>query len=431
MTGSVRAKHGRSAHTALGVAGLVLVGLLLPMTAIAIPAWTVTTSVDHVEPAVQTDVLVTVVNTADNDGDFDSIGCIRISIPAQFAVSSASMTFVSPGHIWSASTGSSGETIVEAKATDDLGSLRGQPEADKLVLRISVAGSVPGSYSWTADEYGSTDCSNGHHQTVSLPMAISAAAPPKPAVRAFDDEDDEDDEDPTPTPVPTPTPTPVPTPTPTPVPTPTPTPLPTPTPTPTPVPPSPVPSPVPGTEATPTPTPTPKATRAPTPTRTPEPRATPAVGHAPPPARPAPTVPAAPSPTPTPTPTPLEANLLPPSPQSGSSPSGRPISRPTAPVVRPDKPQLGGMPSIEANFIVPTGGVAGSIGDFSDVGLAAASLGGLGMFLWAVPSLVLSVPGVLVVVIIMAQAVGGFAWLPLVRRKIGGFGLRQRPSPSP
>jgi hypothetical protein len=87
------------------------------------------------------------------------------------------------------------------------------------------------------------------------------------------------------------------------------------------------------------------------------------------------------------------------------------------------------MPTIEANFAVPATGVSGMVGDFGDVGLAAASLGGLGMFLWAVPSLVLSIPGVLVVVVILAQAVGGFAWLPLVKRKIGGFGLDHRRAP--
>jgi hypothetical protein len=87
------------------------------------------------------------------------------------------------------------------------------------------------------------------------------------------------------------------------------------------------------------------------------------------------------------------------------------------------------MPTIEANFEVPATGVSGVIRDFGEVGLAAAGLGGFGMFLWAVPSLVLSVPGVLVVVVILAQAVGGFAWLPLVRRKIGGFGLGQRRTP--
>jgi hypothetical protein len=45
-------------------------------------------------------------------------------------------------------------------------------------------------------------------------------------------------------------------------------------------------------------------------------------------------------------------------------------------------------------------------------------------FDWAVPGLVLSVPGLLLVLAIAAQAAGALAWLPLVRRRIGGFGLR-------
>ncbi len=62
--------------------------------------------------------------------------------------------------------------------------------------------------------------------------------------------------------------------------------------------------------------------------------------------------------------------------------------------------------------------------DFGEIGLAAFSLGGFGAFLWAVPSLALSVPGLLLVVVILAQAAGGLAWIPIARRKIGGFGLR-------
>ena len=43
------------------------------------------------------------------------------------------------------------------------------------------------------------------------------------------------------------------------------------------------------------------------------------------------------------------------------------------------------------------------------------------------PGLVLSVPGLLLVlVVILAQAVGAVAWLPVVRRRIGAFGLRGR-----
>jgi hypothetical protein len=62
--------------------------------------------------------------------------------------------------------------------------------------------------------------------------------------------------------------------------------------------------------------------------------------------------------------------------------------------------------------------------------LAAASLG-FGAFLWAVPSLALSVPGLLLVAAILAQAAGGLAWIPIARRKIGGFGLRRNLPRSP
>jgi hypothetical protein len=45
-------------------------------------------------------------------------------------------------------------------------------------------------------------------------------------------------------------------------------------------------------------------------------------------------------------------------------------------------------------------------------------------FDWAIPGLILSVPGLLLVLAIAAQAVGALVWLPLVRRRIGSFGLR-------
>jgi UPF0716 family protein affecting phage T7 exclusion len=53
-------------------------------------------------------------------------------------------------------------------------------------------------------------------------------------------------------------------------------------------------------------------------------------------------------------------------------------------------------------------------------------------FAWAVPGLVLSVPGLLLVLaVIGAQAVGALAWLPVVRRRIGGFGFGRGPSRGP
>ena len=51
-----------------------------------------------------------------------------------------------------------------------------------------------------------------------------------------------------------------------------------------------------------------------------------------------------------------------------------------------------------------------------------------GLLQWAVPSLVLGVPGLLLLLAIIAQSLGGLFWLPFVRRWLGGFGIRRRRS---
>jgi hypothetical protein len=45
---------------------------------------------------------------------------------------------------------------------------------------------------------------------------------------------------------------------------------------------------------------------------------------------------------------------------------------------------------------------------------------------WAVPGLVLSVPGLLLLLAVLAQSLGALAWLPIVRRRIGAFGPERR-----
>ena len=48
-------------------------------------------------------------------------------------------------------------------------------------------------------------------------------------------------------------------------------------------------------------------------------------------------------------------------------------------------------------------------------------------FEWAVPGLVLSVPGLLIVLLAIGfQLLGAAAWLPIVRRRIGAFGFGRR-----
>jgi hypothetical protein len=60
-----------------------------------------------------------------------------------------------------------------------------------------------------------------------------------------------------------------------------------------------------------------------------------------------------------------------------------------------------------------------------DPKVATASLMRLdGLLVWAVPSFALAVPGLLLLLAILAQVAGAAAWLPVARRKLGAFGFR-------
>jgi hypothetical protein len=60
-------------------------------------------------------------------------------------------------------------------------------------------------------------------------------------------------------------------------------------------------------------------------------------------------------------------------------------------------------------------------------GLADVDVIGVdGLVTWAIPSLALGVPGLLLVLAVVAQTLGATAWLPVVRRWLGGFGFGRR-----
>jgi hypothetical protein len=50
-------------------------------------------------------------------------------------------------------------------------------------------------------------------------------------------------------------------------------------------------------------------------------------------------------------------------------------------------------------------------------------------FEWLIPGFAVTLPGLLVVLAVLAQLAVGTGWLPLVRREIGDFGLRRRRRP--
>ena len=216
-------------------------------------------------------------------------------------------------------------------------------------------------------------------------------------------------------PAPTPTPTPAPTPTPTPAPTPPPAPTPTPTAAPTPpLPTLPLPTiPVPTAPPLPTlpPVPTIAPTSRPTVTPTAAPSATP--GSIASPGR---------SPDPSALPGSSAAPSLDPGATPGASDAPDASGVPAAPsTVGNGNGGSGGAPGAprRADFTVGGGDVAPF--DLGDVGID-----GFGDIEWAVPALAMTVPGLLLMLAVLAQLSAGAIWLPIVKRGLGGFGVARR-----
>lgn len=161
--------------------------------------------------------------------------------------------------------------------------------------------------------------------------------------------------------------------------------VPTPTPSPTPIivlPSLPIPT-LPPILATPRPTTTPVATARPTPEPTDEPRAT-------------------------------------------SQPSSVSSGDPSGPTTSPLSDDGPGGPDPAGRIKIP-----GDRGPDEPVtGLADAAIGTLGglpggLLVWAYPVFIISVPGLLLLLAVAVQAAGAFAWLPVIRRRLGAFELRR------
>ena len=62
------------------------------------------------------------------------------------------------------------------------------------------------------------------------------------------------------------------------------------------------------------------------------------------------------------------------------------------------------------------------------INVSVGAVGGFGLPVeWLVPSLVVTVPGILLILAVLAQGAGALLWLPYVRRTLGGD-RRRRPS---
>jgi len=425
----------RRAESGLAVSAIALVFLLLvPATVLAsLRQMTIDASPTSLASGNQVAVTLNVQNTGDSGGG-QEIGCIRLSIPGSFAVTGASVVSVKGVtvalvHGWVAIVSGSSPTIVTFKEPKDLNVLVGLPIGDRAVFRISGTPSGSGSMSWTATAYdhptlGTTDptCGSGAFLPQTLLFSVSGGAPT-----------------PTPTPPPTPPPTPLPTPAPTPVPTPAPTPVPTPAPTS-----APTATPQPTTRPTATPAPTSGATPSPVPTSGPS-------GSSPPGPTPTPAATATPVPSSAPSELPGWSGEPSESPMPPSTPSATPAPVPGS---AGQPPTSGGSTGDGSPTAVTGNGGAGAPGngavaqggpiDGSQVQVAgqAADPGAqppeihgmntaittafmqLGLASWSVPAAVVGVPGLLVLLVVGLQMIGGAAWLPVAWRGLRGDGRR-------
>ena len=380
------------------IAGVVLLAAAIPAAVFAAKAWTLSVNPSTITVDVQTAVRITVRNTGDDSGG-DEITCVRIQVPNSFTISSVGIVsvygqtsgaaFTSWQAVWP------GAGVVAFKNKDDHWPLIGSsPPEDVAVFRITGTADTVGNMNWTATaadhpgKAGSTSCGSGPFTPRSLALDVEADSTPTPTPA------------PTPTPTPKPTPTPAPTPTPTAAPTPTPTPKPTPTPTPIPTrTPGPTPTPAPGATPVATPTPRPGATAEPSPTTLPT---------ADPSGSPPPSAAAGASPAPS-----LDASVPPasfgaPTPSSTTDPGSDGSSGLALP----------GGEAGSGGAAVPVGGMGGAVSTALD------SLPG-GLAVWAFPAFVMSVPGLLLLLAIGAQAIGAMAWLPVVRRRLGASDERK------
>jgi hypothetical protein len=351
-------------------------------------------------------VTLNVRNIGGNGGG-DEITCVQVDVPSSFAVSGVAIVSVkgqtSPAvHRWQATTGSvGGVTRATFKNPTDDNPLVGLPAGDAAVFRITGTASGAGLLTLTGHAFdkpgssGNPTCGSGTFPTIGITLSVA-----QPTL-------------PTPTPAPTPPPTPQPTPPPTPKPTPT-------------APPTPA----------PTPTPTASPTRTPSPTL---PLPTLPLPTLPLPTLPPPTV--APTPTPGggPTATPAASTPAPsPSPAASDTPSAESGSTGSDPSAVPPGPASGGPGSGPAGQGSGSGGagtgggsdaeppaftVRGAGASGAGVSVTGVDLVGFDDIDWAVPALTLTVPGILLMLAVLAQLSASAVWLPFVRRWLGTFGF--------
>ncbi len=98
----------------------------LPLAVTAAHLWSISASQSSVTQHVSTGVTLTIQNTSGNNGGGDSIGCVKVSIPAAYDVDSVTIDSVSRGLLWYKSSFGTLTTVVTLWADDDGERLQGR-----------------------------------------------------------------------------------------------------------------------------------------------------------------------------------------------------------------------------------------------------------------------------------------------------------------
>lgn len=177
----------------------------------------------------------------------------------------------------------------------------------------------------------------------------------------------------------------------------------------------------------PTPAPTPVSTPAPTPqppSATPRPTSTPvSPGYPGAPAQDlSSTTPPSPSPSATDSPDPIESAL--------PGPAGRPDGG-VAMIDSAGDAAATTVPAVGGDELFVSVSDGGAEGAAVQTQITSSGFSAMGMldnaFEWFVPGISVGVPGMLILVVLGAQVMGGFVWLPAVRRSLHAEAKRRRP----
>ncbi|MGQ0608939.1 MAG: hypothetical protein ACT4OQ_10820 [Chloroflexota bacterium] len=366
------------------VMAVALVLGLAPGPASAAVLWTLTAS----PLAVTTGASTTFSLEATNEDPLaallssSEIGCVVVDVPGNFIVEATGVSASSTGNSWIASASGNMVKVRTTSGGDRLKLL------DWVRFTVKAKAMSAGSLAWTANAYRDQDC-GGSASLLGVPPIVLVTGP---AVTPA----------PSPTAVPTASPPP-PAATATPKPTPKPTPTPTPTPRPTA-------SASPG-QVDPMARPTANATAAP------DEIASPSDGSTPSRSPQDPAVSRSPSPSSTQPPSPAGSDVAVPSPSASGSDEPREMDG-----------QIGALPPADAG-----GGFDPRPTETQPIQVTLGPFGLLGgIDVWAIPGMIVGVPGLLVILFVLLQAAGALAWIPAIRRlrgeeEEGGRRLHARP----